>query len=265
MSVITQTQGAVWLVQIDRPRLRNAVDRATAVALFEAFVAFERDHEACVAVLHGTGGHFCSGWDLHSGAQLGALDAAARAQWLAALDWPDQAPAPGPLGPMGPTRLNLSKPVLAAVSGAAVAGGLELACWCDLRVVEEDAYFGVYCRRFGVPLIDGGSVRLPRLIGHSRAMDMILSGRRVDAPEALAFGLANRVVASGQALAEALEWAQQLAALPQATLRVDRTSARRDCSTERAMRDEWQRGRAVIDVGIDGALRFSRGVGRHGV
>lgn len=266
MSVRTAVHGEVWVVHLDRPQRRNAVDRDTAIALHQAFVDFERDAQAAVAVLHGEGGHFCAGWDLQSGATLSALDDAARADWLAPLQWPAEAPTPGPLGPMGPTRLDLSKPVIAAVSGAAVAGGLELACWCDLRVVEADAYFGVYCRRFGVPLIDGGTVRLPRLIGHSRAMDMILSGRRVDAEEALAFGLANRVVPTGQGLSEALAWAQQLAAFPQATLRMDRASARAQWGVPEAeaLQQEWAQGRQVVDEGIAGAVRFSQGQGRHG-
>jgi enoyl-CoA hydratase len=167
---------------------------------------------------------------------------------------------------MGPTRLHLSKPVIAAVSGAAVAGGLELACWCDMRVVEDSAYFGVFCRRFGVPLIDGGTVRLPRLIGHSRAMDMILTGRRVDADEALAMGLANRVVATGEALGAALELAQQLCAFPQATLRQDRDNALRQwgLSERDAMQAEWASGRDCIGQGVEGAVRFDLGQGRHG-
>ena len=263
-------RGPVWVVQIQRPERRNAVDRDTAVALYEAFVAFEREPSASVAVLHGANGYFCAGWDLQSGAALQDQTPAERADWLAPLQWPpdehtDQT-ALGPLGPMGPTRLQLSKPVIAAVSGPAVAGGLELACWCDLRVVEASAYFGVYCRRFGVPLIDGGTVRLPRLIGHSRAMDMILSGRKVDAQEALSFGLANRVVSDGQALNSAIDWATQLAAFPQATLRMDRASALRQWghSEVDAMQHEWAQGRAVVGEGVDGAVRFSAGVGRHG-
>lgn len=259
-------QGPVWVVQIQRPQRRNAVDRDTAIALYDAFVAFEHEPSASVAVLHGDGGYFCAGWDLQSGAALVSQSDSERSDWLAPIQWPEDASAPGPLGPMGPTRLQLSKPVIAAISGPAVAGGLELACWCDLRVVEESAYFGVFCRRFGVPLIDGGTVRLPRLIGHSRAMDMILSGRKVDAAEALSFGLANRVVPEGEALSAALAWAEQLSAFPQATLRMDRASALAQWGQPevQAMQHEWAQGRRVIGEGIEGAVRFDSGLGRHG-
>jgi enoyl-CoA hydratase len=266
MSVRVSAQGAVCVVHMDRPQRRNAVDRDMAVALYEAFVAFERNPDWHVAVLHGEGGHFCAGWDLQSGAALAGQTPEQRQTWVAPLDWRMDSESPGPLGPMGPTRLRLSKPVIAAVSGAAVAGGLELACWCDMRVVECSAYFGVYCRRFGVPLIDGGTVRLPRLIGHSRAMDMILTGRRVDAQEALSMGLANRVVEAGQGLTAALELAQQLCAFPQTTLRQDRDSALRQwgLSEEQAMQAEWVSGRSCIAEGIAGAVRFDQGQGRHG-
>ena len=171
-----------------------------------------------------------------------------------------------PLGPMGPSRLHLSKPVIAAVSGAAVAGGLELALWCDMRVMEEDAYFGVFCRRFGVPLIDGGTVRLPRLIGMGHAMDLILTGRKVEAAEALRMGLCNRVVPTGQALSAALALAQQLTAFPQRTMLADRASAyaQWDLDLPHALHQEWQRGRACIGDGLEGAARFTAGAGRHG-
>lgn len=253
-------EGDVTIVTLDRPAVRNAVDADTARQLHDAFVAFERDDRACVAVFHGAGGHFCAGWDLQAGAHI---DPAAT---TAALEWPTPSPAPGPLGPMGPTRLALSKPVIAAVAGAAVAGGLELALWCDLRVMEADAYFGVYCRRFGVPLIDGGTVRLPRIVGMGRAMDLILSGRKVEAPEALAIGLANRVVPGGQALAEAVAWAQALAKFPQATMRADRASAHAQwgLSVEAAMREEWAQGRERLHDAVAGAARFAAGAGRHG-
>ncbi|HEY0822245.1 MAG TPA: crotonase/enoyl-CoA hydratase family protein, partial [Ramlibacter sp.] len=194
-SVHVETLGAVTVVTLDRPQVRNAVDGETARRLYEAFVSFDEDKDARVAVFHGANGHFCAGWDLQSGARMARE--AGSAGVLAGLDFePRDARAPGP---MGPSRLLLSKPVIAAVSGAAVAGGMELALWCDLRVMEEDAYFGVYCRRFGVPLIDGGTVRLPRLVGMGHAMDLILTGRKVEAAEALGMGLANRVVPSGQA------------------------------------------------------------------
>src|ERR1700709_1746197 len=209
MSVHVTRDGPVTTVTIDRPEARNAVDGATALALADAFRAFDADDEAAVAVLHGAGGTFCAGADLTAV----ATDARNRTE-------------PAGDGPMGPTRMRLSKPVVAAVAGHAVAGGLELAIWCDLRVAEEDAVFGVFCRRWGVPLIDGGTVRLPRLIGHSRAMDLILTGRDVQADEALAIGLANRVVPNGQARQAAEELAAELAALPQQCLRSDRLSAR---------------------------------------
>src|SRR3954467_13999441 len=208
MSVRVERNGPVTTVVMNRPEARNAVNGPAAAALFEAFDEFDRDDTASVAVLWGDNGTVCAGADLK------------------AFGTPDMNPAhrTGP-GPMGPTRMALSKPVIAAVSGYAVAGGLELACWCDLRVVEQDAVFGVFCRRWGVPLIDGGTVRLPRLIGLSRAMDMILTGRAVDAAEALAMGLANRVVPRGMSRAAAEALAAELAALPQLCLRNDRMSA----------------------------------------
>src|SRR6478735_4297188 len=210
-SVRVEKLGPVTVVTLDRPEVRNAVDAATAQALHQAFVAFDTDHEAQVAVFHGANGHFCAGWDLRAGAQLAREPQAAGA--LSHLDF--STADDKPLGPMGPSRLLLSKPVIAAVSGAAVAGGMELALWCDMRVMEEDAYFGVYCRRFGVPLIDGGTVRLPRLVGMGHAMDWILTGRKVEADEALRAGLANRVVPRGGAREAAVALAQQLAKFPQ--------------------------------------------------
>ena len=252
MSAVTSLKnGPVTTVVIDRPKVRNAVDRATAEALAAAFRAFEADAEACVAVLWGAGGVFCSGADLQAfGAGAG-----------------NRVASDGD-GPMGPTRLVLTKPVIAAVSGHAVAGGLELACWCDLRVVEEDAVFGVFCRRFGVPLCDLGTIRLPRIIGHGRAMDLILTGRAVPAPEALAIGLATRVVAPGAALSSAVALAHQLAALPQVCLRSDRLSALEQwgLSEEEAAVGEARRGRDVVNSGetLEGALRFAGGAGRRG-
>mgnify|MGYP001157886221 CR=1 FL=1 len=213
--VDTSQQGPVTIVTLNRPDVRNAVDAATAQALYDAFVAFENDAEARVAVFHGANGHFCAGWDLQAGARIDPVAGQDAAGPFSHLDFaPDGPVGHGPLGPIGPSRLMLTKPVVAAVSGAAVAGGMELALWCDLRVMEEDAYFGVYCRRFGVPLIDGGTVRLPRLIGMSHAMDLILTGRKVEAAEALQMGLCNRVVPTGQALPAALALAQQLAGFP---------------------------------------------------
>ena len=260
-AVTTEKQGDIWVVTLNRPEVRNAVDSATAQALHAAFLAFEDDPDAKVAVFHGANGHFCAGWDLQYGARLAASGGSGG---LDQLDF--DANDPRALGPMGPSRLRLSKPVIAAVSGAAVAGGMELALWCDLRVMEEDAYFGVYCRRFGVPLIDGGTVRLPRLIGMGHAMDLILTGRQVEAAEALRIGLANRVVPTGTARAAAIALAQQLAAFPQATMRADRESAfaQWDLPLGDALRQEWQCGKARIPDALEGATRFAQGQGRHG-
>jgi enoyl-CoA hydratase len=249
MSVHVVRNGPVTTVILDRPQARNAVDGPTAVALHEAFEDFDRDDSAAVAVLWGDHGTFCAGADLK------------------AIGTPDSNPLhrDGP-GPMGPTRMVLSKPVIAAVSGYAVAGGLELALWCDLRVVEEDAVFGVFCRRWGVPLIDGGTVRLPRLIGHSRAMDMILTGRAVDAQEALAIGLANRVVPTGTARRAAEELAAELARAPQGCLRADRLSALNQwgCGEAEAMEFEFGSFSRVAAESLAGAQRFAGGAGRHG-
>jgi enoyl-CoA hydratase len=260
-AVTTERQGEIWIVTLNRPDVRNAVDSSTAVALHAAFVAFEDDPEARVAVFHGAHGHFCAGWDLQFGARLAA---SGDSGGLERLDF--ETPDLRAVGPMGPSRLRLSKPVIAAVSGAAVAGGLELALWCDLRVMEEDAYFGVYCRRFGVPLIDGGTVRLPRLIGMGHAMDLILTGRKVEAAEALRMGLANRVVLVGQAREAAMVLAHQIAAFPQATMRADRESAyvQWDLPLGEALQQEWQRGKARLPDALEGAVRFAEGEGRHG-
>jgi len=262
----TSEDSVIWTVTIDRPEVRNAVDGPTARALADAFRAFDADANARVAVLTGAGGHFCAGADLRavaSGASSGELGGAANPLALA-LD--DDMSADGP---MGPSRLELTKPVIAAVEGYAVAGGLELAVWCDLRVAAATATFGVFCRRFGVPLIDGGTVRLPRLIGESRAMDLILTGRAVGADEALALGLANRVVAEGDALASALELARRIAAFPQQCLRNDRLSARRQhgAPTLRdALAQEFALGRATLATGEaeGGARSFVAGAGKHG-
>jgi enoyl-CoA hydratase len=262
MSAVTTEQlGPVWVITLNRPDVRNAVDSPTAQALHTAFLAFEDDPLARVAVFHGAHGHFCAGWDLQYGARLAA---SGESGGLDALHF--AAGDPRAIGPMGPSRLQLSRPVIAAVSGAAVAGGMELALWCDLRVMEEDAYFGVYCRRFGVPLIDGGTVRLPRLIGMGHAMDLILTGRKVEAAEARQIGLANRVVPTGQARDAAIALAQQLAGFPQATMRADRESAFHQWSLPlgEALQQEWQRGKARIPDALEGATRFAAGQGRHG-
>ena len=254
------------MVTLDRAAFRNAVDSATALALYEAFLAFDANPSSKVAVFHGANGHFCAGWDLQAGARMqGDPFAALEFDPAGSSDVSGDGPI-GPIGPMGPSRLLLSKPVIAAVSGAAVAGGMELALWCDMRVMEQDAYFGVYCRRFGVPLIDGGTVRLPRLIGLGHAMDLILTGRKVEASEALQMGLCNRVVPTGQALQAALELAQSLCQFPQRTMLADRKSAYVQSSLDlpHALHQEWQRGKACITDGREGAQRFAQGSGRHG-
>lgn len=237
-------------VILARPQVRNAVDRATAGKLADAFRAFAADDEARVAVLFGEGGAFCAGADLQAVAR-GDINRV----------------APDGDGPMGPTRMRLAKPVIAAIAGYAVAGGLELALWCDLRVAEESAVLGVFCRRFGVPLIDGGTIRLPRLIGHSRAMDLILTGRAVAADEALAMGLVNRVVADGSSRAEAEKLALDIARFPQAAMRGDRMSAceQWDLPYDAALGNELARGTAALTgETLAGASRFTSGAGRHG-
>ena len=260
---VQTSKGPVTVVTLDRKDVRNAVDAATARQLYDAFLAFDADPQAKVAVFHGANGHFCAGWDLQAGAQM-AQEVSQGQGPFAELDFnPEDVHPPGP---MGPSRLLLSKPVIAAVSGAAVAGGMELALWCDMRVMEEDAYFGVYCRRFGVPLIDGGTVRLPRLIGMGHAMDLILTGRKVEADEARRMGLCNRVVATGGALDAALALATQLAAFPQATMLADRASAyaQWDLPMPEALHQEWVSGRQCLHEGLQGAARFAAGAGRHG-
>jgi enoyl-CoA hydratase len=239
----------VTTVVIDRRAHKNAVDRETAEQLADAFRAFDADPDQRVAVLHGDHGTFCAGADLKA---------------MAAGN-PNRVAADGD-GPMGPSRMLLGKPVIAAISGYAVAGGLELALWCDLRVADEDAVLGVFCRRFGVPLIDGGTIRLPRLIGLSRALDMILTGRAVSANEAMSFGLVNRVVPRGQALAAAQDLASQLAELPQAAMRADRTSAylQHDLDLQAALAKELELGSTALMEAVSGAASFAGGAGRHG-
>lgn len=250
MAVIVEKTGPVTTVILSRPEVRNAVDRTTAAALVEAFRAFDADDTASVAVLYGDHGTFCAGADLKaiSAGQGNLTD-------------------PDGDGPMGPSRMLLSKPVIAAISGYAVAGGLELALWCDLRVAEEDAVLGVFCRRWGVPLIDGGTIRLPRLIGLSRALDLILTGRAVSATEALQFGLVNRVVKSGTARQEAEHLAHEIAAFPQICLRNDRLSAyeQHDLNFAEALRNEFNHGLRSLEADARaGATRFASGAGRHG-
>ncbi len=251
--VLVETSGSICTIILNRPEKRNAVDRHAATLLREAFEAFERDAALRVAVLWGAGGTFCAGADLTA---LG--DPARRNE----IDSEGRGP-----GPMGPTRMLLQKPMIAAVAGHAVAGGLELALLADLRVVEESAVFGVFCRRWGVPLIDGGTVRLPRIVGHGRALDMILTGRAVAADEALQMGLANRVVPDGQARATAEHLAQQIACFPQRCMLADRWSSYRqwDLDLETALREEGAAGYPIVfDEAIAGADRFARGAGRHG-
>ncbi|MGE0600732.1 MAG: crotonase/enoyl-CoA hydratase family protein [Dehalococcoidia bacterium] len=251
MAVQYTTEGPIAIVTIDRPEVRNAVDRATAGELATAFRTFDADDSLAAAILTGGSGTFCAGADLKAVATGGG----------------NRTTSDGD-GPMGPTRMRLSKPVIAAVEGFAVAGGLELSLWCDMRVAAEDAVFGVYCRRWGVPLVDGGTVRLPRLIGESHAMDLILTGRGVSGEEARIMGLANRIVPKGQALAAAKELALQLAAFPQRCMRSDRLSALEqwDGDFDTAMRNETRRGLEVINSGEtrEGASRFAAGAGRHG-
>lgn len=259
MNVRVERNGPVTTVILDRPHARNAVDGPTALALFEAFTTFDRDDSASVAVLWGDHGTFCAGADLKA---IGTPDSNPTHRPRTGSD----VAADAAVGPMGPTRMTLNKPVIAAVSGYAVAGGLELALWCDLRVVEEDAVFGVFCRRWGVPLIDGGTVRLPRLIGHSRAMDLILTGRAVDAQEAQAIGLANRVVPTGRSREAAEQLAAELATAPQGCLRSDRLSAINQWGyTEaEAMDVEFGSLSRVAAESLAGAKRFADGAGRHG-
>jgi enoyl-CoA hydratase len=244
-----EREGPVLVVILDRPAHRNAVDRATAAELADAFRAFDADDSARVGILHGDHGVFCAGADLKAMA-TGAGNRVDR----------------DGDGPMGPTRMVLGKPVIASIEGHAVAGGLELALWCDLRVAAETAVLGVFCRRFGVPLIDGGTIRLPRMIGLSRALDMILTGRAVSAAEALSFGLVNRVVPEGGALAAAKELAHQLAALPQGAMRADRTSAylQHDLPLDAALLQELELGSRALVEAFQGAQRFAGGAGRHG-
>ncbi len=248
-TVLIEQRERVTVVTINRPESRNAVDRDTGVKLREAFEAIEADEQARVAVLTGSDGVFCAGADLKT---------------VALSSQPHEGEGPGF---MGPTRMLLSKPVVAAVEGYAVAGGLELALWADLRVAGQSATFGVYCRRWGVPLIDGGTVRLPRLIGHSRALDMILTGRAVDASEALAIGLANRVVPEGQALETAIELAEQIAGFPQACMKLDRASsyAQWGLALAEAVRREGAAADAeIMAAARAGAARFAEGRGRGG-
>jgi len=254
MEVLFEKRGKICTIIMNQPGVKNAVNARMAKLLADTFRAFEKDSELYAAVLWGAGGCFCAGADLKEVAFAKRVD--------------DRrlSPVMSDDGPMGPTRMRLSKPVIAAVAGHAVAGGLELACWCDLRVVERNAVFGVFCRRFGIPLIDGGTQRLPRLIGLSRAMDMILTGRPVGADEALAMGLANRVVENGKSREEAEALAATLAEFPQRCMRSDREAVYRGLDFDEALELEFKLGMRVIESGetTEGARRFDGGAGRHG-
>lgn len=266
--------GQVWVIKMNRPKSRNAVNGPAAVALASAFIDFEHNLDAKVAVFTGEGGNFCAGADLQSVASGSDINQ------LVVVPEIEAEPSGAILdttGPMGVSRMKLSKPVIAAVSGYAVAGGLELSCWCDLRVADETAVFGVFCRRFGVPLIDGGTVRLPQLIGHSRAMDMILTGRDVSAQEALSFGLVNRLIDSkayssttsshAPVVQAAIELAKEIAHFPQLCMRSDRMSTinNHGLTQREALKNEFKFGVAAVEAeGVQGAKRFKSGIGRHG-
>lgn len=266
MAVRIEKSGGVWTIINSRPEARNAINQESADRLYQAFVEFEEDDSASVAVFWGEGGAFCSGWDLKNAALLDS------AEPFDERNMPKDGGSGGngteiPPAFLGPTRLELDKPVIAAVAGPAVAGGMELALWCDFRVMEESAYFGVYCRRWGVPLIDGGTVRLPRLVGEGRALDIILTGRKVPAEESLNIGLCEYVVPDGNSRVKAEELAHQIAQFPQICMRADRRSARKQhgLTLRDAMTQEWYGGReALLQEGIAGAARFAGGLGRHG-
>jgi enoyl-CoA hydratase len=260
MSVRIEKSGSVWTVIHSRPEARNAMDAASADALVAAFEQFDSDVSANVAVFWGEGGAFCAGWDLKSVSSLDQADPVGR------LDFP-KGGGKAPRGPLGPSRMELSKPVIAAVEGPAVAGGMELAMWCDVRVMAQSAYFGVYCRRWGVPLIDGGTVRLPRLVGMGRAMEIIMTGRKVTAEESARIGLCERIVPHGQARQAAEAMAQEIARFPQACMRSDRLSAYRAWgkSVREGLESEWATSAPIVKAeGIAGAERFAKGKGRHG-
>ena len=258
MSVRIEKNGPIWTVIHSRAEARNAMDPKSAEALFEAFQSFDVDATAKVAVFWGEGGAFCAGWDLKHAASLAGAEA------LDPYDFPEDGELP--MAAMGPSRLELSKPVIAAVSGPADAGGMELALWCDIRVMEETAFMGIYNRRWGIPLIDGGTVRLPRLIGEGRAMDLILTGRRVEADEALKIGLCEYVVPPGDARSKAESLAHDLAKFPQSSMRADRKSVRSQhgLPIRDAMKQEWSGSKEEIIKGVEGALKFVSGKGRGG-
>ena len=259
MTVRIEKSGAVWTVIHSRPEVRNAMDPESADALHDAFIAFNRDESAAVAVLWGEGGAFCAGWDLKYAATLDDNDP------LSELDFPKHDEPPR--GPLGPSRLELDKPVIGAIAGPAVAGGMELALWCDFRVMEQSAYLGVYCRRWGIPLLDGGTVRLPRLVGQGRALEIILTGRKVPASECERIGLCEYIVEDNTSRERAETMAENLARFPQSCLRADRRSAlaQHGLSVRNALVQEWQNGKKeLLTGGISGAAQFRDGKGRHG-
>jgi enoyl-CoA hydratase len=265
VTVRVEKDGAVWTIIHDRPEAKNAMDPRSADELTAAFISFDADENAAVAVFYGAGGAFCAGWDLKyvstldSNYPLGELDIPVAARRGNGSEIPR--------GPLGPSRLELDKPVIAAIEGPAVAGGMELGLWCDFRVMAKESYFGVYCRRWGVPLIDGGTVRLPRIVGQGRALEIILTGRKVPAEECLLIGLCEYVTAKGGARGKAEELAREIARFPQACVRADRRSAIASYGLDvrTALTQEWYNGRpALIADGISGAHRFKDGLGRHG-
>src|SRR5437762_12198753 len=265
MAVRIEKDGAVWTIVHDRPEARNAMDPKSADDLTAAFLEFDADSDAAVAVFCGAGGAFCAGWDLKYVSSLNA------AYPLGELDISTARPRGNggeiPRGPLGPSRLALDKPVIAAIEGPAVAGGMELALWCDFRVMAKESYFGVYCRRWGVPLIDGGTVRLPRIVGQGRALEIILTGRKVPAEECMSIGLCEYVTTNGEVRAKAEELAREIASFPPVCVRADRRSAIRShgLSVREALIQEWYNGReALIRDGVAGASRFKSGLGRHG-
>ena len=258
MAIRVEKDNAVWTVIHSRPEVRNAMDPDSAAALYEAFLAFDSDDSARAAVFWGEGGAFCAGWDLKHASALSGAEA------LDPFEFPEEGEPP--MAAMGPSRLELSKPVIAAVAGPAVAGGMELAIWADIRVMEESAFMGVYCRRWGIPFIDGGTVRLPRLVGEGRAMDLILTGRRVNADEALAIGLCEYLVPEGEARQRAEVLAHDIARFPQSCMRADRRSVRAQhgLNLRDALRQEWRGSKTEVTKGVEGAARFARGKGRGG-
>ncbi len=266
MAVSIEKSGSVWTIIHNRPQARNAMDPESADALQAAFLEFDANTDADVAVFYGEGGAFCAGWDLKYASSLDSTEE------LSDIDFPNAPDNPGnggalPRGPMGPSRLHLTKPVIGAIAGPAVAGGMELALWCDCRVMEESAYLGVYCRRWGIPLIDGGTVRLPRLVGMGRALEITMTGRKVPADECLSLGLCEKVVPNGTCREAAEAMAHKIARFPQECVRVDRASiyAQRGVDYWEAMEAEWRRGIDVVNKeGIAGAGRFAGGAGRSG-